>query len=210
MPDGQREPQATSPSACPCKARDLAQDRQASQGVAVQCRLTGLLAWGSGQPGQVGNQAALTVDTVPRVRLVNPIFSSQRSVLMQHFSHRAAVPNPSCTLPSLASLPWFAAWVVFVLEDHLKRLHHHPHQRRPPHRLLEHARGTHHHRRQHANGRCDEGGADDVMGHGFHVPMVVMKQVAAPQQRCRPHAGRIVVVEVGARLRCCRHFRAAL
>ena len=32
--------------------------------------MTGLLAWGSGQPGQVGNQAALTVDPVPRVRLV--------------------------------------------------------------------------------------------------------------------------------------------
>jgi hypothetical protein len=37
----------------------------------LQYGLTGLPAWGSGQPGQVGNQAALTVDSVPGVRLVN-------------------------------------------------------------------------------------------------------------------------------------------
>ena len=37
----------------------------------VQLRLTGLPAWQSGQPGQVGNQAALTVESVPGSRLVN-------------------------------------------------------------------------------------------------------------------------------------------
>ena len=37
----------------------------------VQFRLTGLPAWRSGQPGQVGNQAALTVESVPGSRLVN-------------------------------------------------------------------------------------------------------------------------------------------
>ena len=31
----------------------------------VQFQLTGLPAWQSGQPGQVGNQAALTVESVP-------------------------------------------------------------------------------------------------------------------------------------------------
>ena len=36
----------------------------------VQFRLTGLPAWQSGQPGQVGNQAALTVEPVPGSRLV--------------------------------------------------------------------------------------------------------------------------------------------
>ncbi len=36
----------------------------------LQSPATGLPAWGSGQPGQVGNQAALTVEPVPGVRLV--------------------------------------------------------------------------------------------------------------------------------------------
>ncbi len=34
---------------------------------------TGLPAWQSSQPGQVGNQAALTVEPVPGSRLVTPI-----------------------------------------------------------------------------------------------------------------------------------------
>ena len=46
---------------------------------AVQCAVTGLPAWQSSQPGQVGNQAALTVESVPGVRLVN-FFSCLRAV----------------------------------------------------------------------------------------------------------------------------------
>ena len=38
--------------------------------------MTGLPTWGSGQPGQVGNQAALTVEPVLGLRLVNFIFES--------------------------------------------------------------------------------------------------------------------------------------
>ena len=45
----------------------------------VQSCLTGLPTWGSGQPGQVGNQAALTVDPVLGSRLVNPLFFAQPS-----------------------------------------------------------------------------------------------------------------------------------
>ena len=42
----------------------------------VQFRLTGLPAWRSGQPGQVGNQAALTVEPVLGSRSVTylPLF----------------------------------------------------------------------------------------------------------------------------------------
>ncbi len=39
----------------------------------LQWPLTGLLAWKHGQPGQVGNEAALTVVTSAEIRLVNPI-----------------------------------------------------------------------------------------------------------------------------------------
>jgi len=45
----------------------------------VQFRLTGLPAWRSGQPGQVGNQAALTVESVPGSRLVNFSVLSRKS-----------------------------------------------------------------------------------------------------------------------------------
>ncbi len=45
----------------------------------VQSCVTGLPTWGSGQPGQVGNQAALTVDPVLGSRLVNPLFFTQPS-----------------------------------------------------------------------------------------------------------------------------------
>lgn len=37
--------------------------------------MTGLPTWGSGQPGQVGNQAALTVEPVLGSRLVTPSFN---------------------------------------------------------------------------------------------------------------------------------------
>ena len=37
---------------------------------------TGLPAWQSSQPGQVGNQAALTVESVPGSRLVTLLFAS--------------------------------------------------------------------------------------------------------------------------------------
>jgi hypothetical protein len=39
--------------------------------------VTGLPTWGSGQPGQVGNQAALTVEPVLGSRLVNLILKNQ-------------------------------------------------------------------------------------------------------------------------------------
>ena len=39
----------------------------------LQCASTGLLAWKHGQPGQVGNEAALTVVTSAEIRLVNLI-----------------------------------------------------------------------------------------------------------------------------------------
>ena len=45
----------------------------------LQSGVTGLPTWGSGQPGQVGNQAALTVDPVLGSRLVNPLFFAQPS-----------------------------------------------------------------------------------------------------------------------------------
>ena len=45
----------------------------------LQSCVTGLPTWGSGQPGQVGNQAALTVDPVLGSRLVNPLFFTQPS-----------------------------------------------------------------------------------------------------------------------------------
>lgn len=38
----------------------------------LQSTLTGLLAWEHGQPGQVGNEAALTAATSAEIRLVNP------------------------------------------------------------------------------------------------------------------------------------------
>jgi len=39
----------------------------------LQSHPTGLLAWKHGQPGQVGNEAALTVVTSAEIRLVNLI-----------------------------------------------------------------------------------------------------------------------------------------
>ena len=37
----------------------------------LQSPVTGLLAWEHGQPGQVGNEAALTAATSAEIRLVN-------------------------------------------------------------------------------------------------------------------------------------------
>ena len=45
----------------------------------LQSKLAGLPAWQSGQPGQVGNQAALTVESVPGVRLANFYCSQPRN-----------------------------------------------------------------------------------------------------------------------------------
>ena len=56
--------------------------------------MTGLPAWGSGQPGQVGNQAALTVDSVPGVRLVN--------LFQYSVGHLPRAHNPSSTMHATA------------------------------------------------------------------------------------------------------------
>jgi hypothetical protein len=48
--------------------------------------VTGLLTWGSGQPGQVGNQAALTVEPVLGSRLVNLILQNH------HFAQNTVIP----------------------------------------------------------------------------------------------------------------------
>jgi hypothetical protein len=51
--------------------------------VTLQSAVTGLPTWGSGQPGQVGNQAALTVEPVLGSRLVNLMGCQSR----RHPSH---------------------------------------------------------------------------------------------------------------------------
>ena len=58
----------------------------------VQFRLTGLPAWRSGQPGQVGDQAALTVESVPGSRLVN---FKTRSVIEDHQFPSSNTPSTS-------------------------------------------------------------------------------------------------------------------
>ncbi len=53
--------------------------------------MTGLPTWGSGQPGQVGNQAALTVEPVLGSRLVNFLFSRIPLLFLltaAHFRHQ--------------------------------------------------------------------------------------------------------------------------
>ena len=67
--------------------------------------MTGLLAWKHGQPGQVGNEAALTVVTSAGVRLVTlnapektavvAVFSFQLDApVLSHFSSRTPSSRP--------------------------------------------------------------------------------------------------------------------
>lgn len=56
--------------------------------LALQLTGTGLLAWEHGQPGQVGNQAALTGELSAGVRLV----TRQRLAGFESFSVRAPAP----------------------------------------------------------------------------------------------------------------------
>lgn len=53
---------------------------------------TGLPAWQSSQPGQVGNQAALTVESVPGSRLVTLLLVSDwQSMTYNEWASRLAV-----------------------------------------------------------------------------------------------------------------------
>ena len=54
-------------------------------------RATGLPAWQSSQPGQVGNQAALTVESVPGSRLVTLLTQGSFSINnLRYFNHLRA------------------------------------------------------------------------------------------------------------------------
>ncbi len=69
--------------------------KQGSRWHRLQCLLTGLLAWKRGQPGQVGNEAALTVVTSAGVRLVNP---------------NSPTPNSHMPLLALSGPPQRCSW----------------------------------------------------------------------------------------------------
>ena len=73
----------------------------------LQCAVTGLPAWRGSQPGQVGNQAALTAEPVPGSRLVIQRARFLRVLLSANSSLAAAVAHA-----------FFAMRVVFMGIEH--------------------------------------------------------------------------------------------